>query len=796
MISSYLKIALRSMMKHRVFSFINVFGLAISLSACLLILSIIVVQYHYDEFHQDAERIYRLTSIHHKQGEPPRTFATAPAALAEYVKSHYPEIEQTVLLKKGLNGDFTAHDKTIPASGLYASEDFLQTFTFPLLSGNPKTALKEPFSLVITEEVAHKFFGQQDPLGQILSLEGVGEFTITGLMANPPQNTHIKFEMLASHSTLGALERQGKSTASMDSWQALYDHYLYIKLREGADIQHLASSFPQISAEHYRDIDPVRADFGYQLLTDITPGGHVNNQLAPTMPAMMIYFLAGLVLVVMLSACFNYTNLSVARALSRAKEVGVRKVVGAKRSQLFMQFVSEAVVVAFLALVAAILLLQVLEPAFYSILDEEGRSVISFASDYSIYIYFVAFTLLVGLLAGVFPALLLSRFNPVQVLKNLSGIKVMKGMSWRKALITTQFALSFIFLLSSLIIYQQFQYSVNKDLGFTSENILQVDLQGTSYEQCRQLVSQHKDVQSVSATSYVLGSGFVHADYFKKSADDSLLVSYVSASPSFVENMELEVIAGNNFPEQLNPEHEEFVVLNEYAVNALGYASPTEAIGELLTIGNQEVRIMGVVKDFHYLPVMERIESFALRYRPQEFAHMQIKLSSTNIQATLTELEELWEQLDEVHPFEAKFFDDQLEEALAGLSILMKVIGYVAFLSISIACLGFLGIAIYTAEIKMKEISIRKVLGAELYQLSFYFMKSFLLLLLIAILTGLPAAYFLNSLWLNNLAYRTEIGVGSLLLGSAGLLVLGMVIVGSQALKLALTNPLHALKEE
>ncbi|WPP48603.1 ABC transporter permease [Catalinimonas niigatensis] len=796
MISSYLKIALRSMMKHRTFSFINVFGLAISLSACLLILSIIVVQYHYDDFHQDAERIYRLTSIHHKKGEPPRTFATTPAALAEYVQSHYHDIEQTVLLKKGLSGDFTAHDKTIPASGLYASEDFLQTFTFPLLSGNPKTALKAPFSLVITEEVAHKFFGQQDPLGQIVSLKDVGEFTITGLMANPPQQTHIKFEVLASHSTLAALERQGKSAANTDSWQALYDHYLYIKLREGADIQQLVNSFPQVSAEHYQDSDPVRADLSYQPLTDITPAGSVNNQLAPTMPAMMIYFLAGLVLVVMLSACFNYTNLSVARALSRAKEVGVRKVVGAKRSQLFMQFVSEAIIIALLALLAAMLLLQVLEPAFYSILDEEGRSVISFASGYSIYLYFGIFALLVGLLAGVFPALLLSRFNPVQVLKNLSGMKVMKGMNWRKALITTQFALSFIFLLSSLIIYQQFQYSINKDLGFESENILQVDLQGTSYEQYRQLVNQHKDVQGISATSYVLGSGFVHADYFKKAADDSLLINYVSASPSFVENMELKVIAGSNFSEQLNAEHEEFVVLNEYAVNALGYTSPTEAVGELLTIGNQEVRIRGVVKDFHYLPVMERIESFALRYRPQEFAHMQIKLSSTNIQATLTELEELWQQLDEVHPFEAKFFDEQLEEALAGLDILMKVIGYVAFLSICIACLGFLGISIYTAEIKMKEISIRKVLGAELYQLSFHFMKSFLLLLFIAILIGIPAAYFLNSLWLNNLAYRTTIGVGSLLLGALSLLVLGLFIVGSQALKLAFINPVSTLRNE
>lgn len=796
MISSYLKIALRSMMKHRIFSFINVFGLAISLSACLLILSIIVVQYYYDDFHQDAEHIYRLTSMHHKQGEPSRTFATAPAALAEYLQMHYPEIEKTVLLKKGLNGDFTAQDKTISTSGLYASEDFLQTFTFPLLSGNPRTALKEPFSLVITEEVAQKFFGQQDPLGQVVSLENVGGFTITGVMAKPPQQTHIKFEVLASLSTLAALERQGKSAAKTDSWQALYDHYLYIKLREGADIKQLATSFPQISAEHYQDSDPVRADFGYQPLTDITPGGHVNNQLAPTMPAMMIYFLGGLVLVVMLSACFNYTNLSVARALSRAKEVGVRKLVGAKRTQLFMQFVTEAVVVALLALIAAILLLQVLEPAFYSILEEEGRSVISFASGYNIYLYFAVFALLVGLLAGVFPALMFSRFNLVQVLKNLSGMKVMKGMSWRKMLITTQFALSFIFLLSSLIIYQQFQYSVNKDMGFESENILQVDLQGTSYEQYRQLVSQHKDVQGVSATSYVLGSGYVHADYFKKSADDSLLISYVSASPSFVENMELEILAGSNFPEQSNPEHEEFIVLNEYAVKALGYASPMEAVGDLLTIANQEVRIRGVVKDFHYLPVMERIESFALRYRPQEFAHMQIKLSSTNIQATLTELKELWTQLEEVRPFEAKFFDEHLEEALAGLSILMKVIGYVAFLSISIACLGFLGIAIYTAEIKMKEISIRKVLGAELHQLSFYFMKNFLLLLLISIIIGLPVAYFLNSLWLNNLAYRTEIGVGSLLLGSAGLLVLGMLIVGSQALKLAFVNPLQSLKEE
>jgi ABC-type antimicrobial peptide transport system permease subunit len=798
MIGNYFKIALRSMLKHRIFSFINIFGLAISLSACLLMLSIIVVQYSYDEFHADAEQIYRINSTHHTGGDFPHTFATATPALLDYFEHHAPEVENTVVLKKGFGGDFSANDRIIPAKGLYASEDFLQTFTFPLQSGNPETALQEPFSLVLTQKVAEKFFGQQDPIGQMMSLAGLGEFKVTGLMADPPTNTHIKFEVLASYETLPALDRQGKTDVQTDNWQSLYDHYVYVKLQEGVGAEQLSAYFPQISQANYQENDPIRAEFTLQRLGEITPAptAQIVNQLAPTMPAMFIYFMAGLVLVVMLSACFNYTNLSVARALSRAKEVGVRKVVGARRRQLFMQFISEAVIVSLLSLVLAVLMLQLLEPAFYNLLDEEGRSLISFATGYSIYVYFGIFALLVGLIAGVFPALLLSRFNPVQVLKKLTDVKVSGGMSWRKALITAQFALSFIFLITTMIIYEQFQYAMNKDMGFAQENVLQIALQGNSYEQLSQLMRQHKDVQEVSAASYTLASGHLSGAYFKKSAEDSLSIHYISVSPSFAENMELEMVAGEAYPENTDSGREQFVVFNESAVRAMGYESPAEAVNELLYVDGEEVRISGVVRDFHYMPVMQRIESFALRYRPEEFQYMQLKLSSTNIQATLSELEEMWQQLDKVHPFKAEFYDEQVAEALFGFNILMKVIGYMTFLSISIACLGFLGISIYTAETRMKEISIRKVLGAEVYQLSFYFMKSFLKLLLIAMLIGLPLAYLGNTMWLENIAYRREIGVGVLLLGAGSLLTLALLIVGSQAIKLAFINPVKTLRNE
>jgi putative ABC transport system permease protein len=798
MIGNYFKIALRSMLKHRTFSFINIFGLAISLSACLLILSIIVVQYSYDEFHTDADRIYRVNSVHHTGGNSPSTFATATPALMNFFEENAPEVENTVVLKKGFGGDFSANERIIPARGLYASEDFLQTFTFPLLSGNPATALQEPFSLILTESVAEKFFGAQNPIGQMMSLADVGEFKVTGLMADSPTNTHIKFEVITSYETLLALERQGKASVQPDSWQSLYDHYVYVKLQEGTETAQLAAYFPQISRTYYQESDPIRAEFAYQSLRDITPTPSLSivNQLGPTMPAIFIYFLAGLVIVVMLSACFNYTNLSLARALSRAKEVGVRKVVGARRRQIFIQFISEAVIVSLLSLFFAVLMLQLLEPAFYNLLDEEGRQLISFATGYSIYVYFGIFAVLVGLIAGVFPALLLSRFSPVQVLKKLSDVKVGGGMGWRKVLITVQFALSFIFLITTLIIYEQFQYAMNKDMGFTQENVLQLELQGNSYEQLSQLMRQHKDVQEVSAASYTLASGNLSGAYFKKSSEDSLSIHYISVSPSFAENMELEMVAGEVFPKNADPEREQSVMLNESAVQALGYESPVDAVNELLTVDGQELRVSGVVKDFHFMPVMQRIEAFALRHKPKEFKHMQLKLSSTNMQTSLGELEEMWQQVDKVHPFRAKFYDKQVAEALLGFNILMKVIGYVAFLSITIACLGFLGITIYTAEIKMKEISIRKVLGAEVHQLSYYFMKSFLKLLFIALLIGLPLAYFGNTMWLENIAYRTEIGVGVLLMGALSLLLLALLIVGSQAVKLAFINPVKTLRNE
>lgn len=795
MLRNYILVAIRNLWRHRLFSGINVVGLAISMSICLLALSLLINQLSYDTFHEQGESIYRVTS-ERKEGEFSVRFATAPPPMAPALETQFSGIGQTQLIQRGLQGDLKANDKIIPVNGLLVSEGFFNFFSFELLRGDKATVLKEPFSVVLTEAVAKKFFGDSHAVGEVMSLPGYGDFTVTGIVQDPPANTHIQFEILASYSTQVSLENQQQDSRVSTNWNNLNETYVYFTLQPGTDTQSLVDFFNRISETSYTEAHR-RVTFGIQPLAEITPSNGYSNQLSPTLPGVFLYFLGGIVIVVMLSACFNYTNLSIARALTRAREVGIRKTAGASRLQLFTQFMTEAIIIALLALSVAMFSLEPLKQAFLSILDAEGRTIIRFAEVHTIVYWFVLFAVITGFIAGAIPALMLSKFNPVTVLKSSGNLKLIGRLGMRKTLIAFQFMLSLMFIMTTLMVYQQFDFALTKDLGFIRDHILTIELQGNDPQPLKQALLQHKQVVSVSAAAYVPVTGRLYTNYMKLSNGvDSVNIAYMSADTDYLETLQLTLVAGNAMPEQPS-DREQFILLNEHATKTLGYTRAADAVGQPVRIAGRDLIIAGVVQDFHYEPVSKPIGDFALRHLPDEFNLVNVKVTSASLPSTMQELEAIWKRLDPVHAFQCRTMDETINDALVGYRIIVNVIGYVSFLAISIACLGLLGMTIYVMQTRKKEVGIRKVLGATERELVVHLSRGFFLILMLAAAIAIPAAYWANTtFWIDHLAYKTNVGASVFLLSFAVVLVLGLITIGSQTWRAAKTNPVNVLRNE
>ncbi|MDN5203709.1 ABC transporter permease [Fulvivirgaceae bacterium BMA10] len=798
MIKNYLKTAFRNILRNKIFSFINVIGLAVSMAVCLLMITIIHDQYGFDKFHVNKDRIYRVLSHRAFLDYPIQHFATSPAAMAPKFMKEQTGTEKIVRIAEvRTTADADTGEKIVPINGFYTGKDFFNVFSFELIKGDPETVLKEPFSIVLTETVAAKLYDGQNPVGKVINFDGLGGFTITGIAKDPPRNTHIPFETLRSFSTLPILEKNEDFRNVTEHWTNIYDNHTYLLLDEGKDPADYQDYFSTLGDQQYANEENLKVTFELQNLNDITPSKkNLSNQLGSSLPFLVLVFLGGLAMVIMLSACFNYANLSLAKALSRAKEVGIRKTSGAHRKHIFNQFIWEGVTIAFIALVCSFFIFQALIPAFYS-LDPHIQQVINLDMKIMLVLYFVIFASVVGMIAGFFPSLYLSRLEPMQVLRNLNNVKLFSRLTIRKVLVVIQFALSLIFIISATITYQQFKYTMQYDLGFERENIVNIPLHGNHYQQFKNEFSKVPEVSDISFCSFLPGVGSLRSDYVQYNDPmDSAGMAFIPVDQSFIANLEVPMLAGSSFPENTPEENERFIIVNQQLLERFRIGSPSEALGEVLEIQGEPLEIIGVMGDFHYAPLDEPIESFSFRYLPDDFHVANVKITSANIEETVEKMKAAWLAMDKVHEFEYTFFDERIQQAYVQYVIMTKIIGFCAFLAITIAGLGLLGMAIYTTATRIKEIGVRKVLGATVSGLVYLLSKGFMKLLLIATLVALPAAYFLNKLWLDRLAFRIDINVFSLLSGTLLMLIIGILAISSQTFKAANSNPVEALRNE
>jgi putative ABC transport system permease protein len=815
MLKNYIKVALRNIRKYRTFSFINVFGLALAMSVCLLVILMLADQRRYEQFNTKKDRIYRILT-HAPNGRQP--YATSPFPLSTYMESNYPVVEDALSMYPGVAGDVQYGQKLREMKGYFTDPSFFRVFDFNLEKGSEETALRDARSIVISSDLAAYLFPGEDPLGKVVQFADRklafpqesddsgsspvdwGSFTVTGVIDQSKYKSHLRFSVLMSSSTLPALYPDKKAEDLSNNWDWFFRPYTYVMLHEDKTVDDLNTALADVVKRNESNIQAEYSKglrFEPQLLSDIQlglSGNDTNNR----MPIQGFYFLGILAVIIMVSACLNYTNLSIARALTRAKEIGIRKVTGANKRALVFQFLGESVIFSLLALAMSVVLLQLLRPAFKSLWLNKHLD-FELPSEPAVYVIFTGFALFVGLIAGIYPAFRMSSYQPIMALKKQESGGT-SGWGLRKVLSVSQFCLSLLFISTSILIFNQFRHYMSFDYGLNTENIINVNLQGHDYRKVANELSQLSGVVGVSATDLVPAAGRTNGTELRKAGETDYKQAWViCGDENFVDNLGLTLVAGSNTRPSSDSTSSE-VIVNEDFVRSFGYLQPSQIVGEVIEskYDQHPLRVVGVVKDFRYKLLINshEIGPLVIFNRPSSFAYVNLRISTNDMQALISGLDARWKAMDPVHPIKYEFYDDQLAATHQAIFDIVSILGFISFLAIVIACLGLLGMAMYMTERRKKEVGIRKVLGAADWGIIVLLSKTFLKVLSISVLIGAPMSYFLNNLWLELLPNRVEFGMGTVAAATLMLLLLGLTTVGSQTIRATRAKPVETLKEE
>jgi ABC-type antimicrobial peptide transport system permease subunit len=796
MLASYIKTSGRVIRRNKLFSAINIVGLAVSMSVGLLIIAVVSDLSSYDNTLKNRERIYRIVTTAATADQPPMKLASTSWKAGVLIRQSIPGVESITILRRDFGGDARIDGNTVPVTGFYADEGFLDVFSFPLAKGSATTALREPHSVVLTQSTAKKLFGEADPLGKVLRFDTVN-YMVTGVLEDIPKFSHLQFEILVSLSSID-LNKSTSDGQYMD-WTNVYSNYVYVLLSKNNDPAAFSAALSRLDGRENAGLSKRKIFLSAQPIKSIPVGAQMANDSGMVMPAAVLYILAGLALIILLSACFNYTNLSIARSLKRSREVGIRKVMGAQRGQVIGQFIAESVILALLSLGFAFCIFLLLRGLFFSV-DQRLQNIFSLDLSPGLVINFVLFAIGVGLVAGFLPALFYSKIKAVQVLKDASTIKVFRHISFRKALVVIQYTFSLIFITATILGYHQYKGFLRIDLGFKTNNVLNIDMQGNNDEVFVRGLAELPAVKIISRSSIVSSLGSMYGTTVKyQDPPDSVEVDQNIVDENYLPLHQYTFLAGRNFTHRPKDAPETEVIVNERLIKRfnISHGNPEKAIGKVISMGDKRLTIIGVLKDFHYGTVESDIGPTILRYSAEPRGYVNVKIGSDNLPVTMAAIETLWKQIDKVHPLDAKFYDDQIERAYRWLSVMLEVVGLFALLAICIASLGLFGMVIYTVEKRVKEVSIRKVLGAGEGVLVFLLSKGFLILLLISALIALPVTWlFFEKVLLARVVYHQPIQLGDLFTGLFIVAGIAFVMIGVQTLKIVRANPAKVLKNE
>lgn len=801
MIKNYFKIAWRNLWKNKVFSAINIFGLSAGLACCILIFLFIQHELSYDKFNKQANNIYRLTSVMPAADGSTSELAVTPAPWAPLMKKDFPEIKEYVRLlkdEKVLIGQ-AGQQHFYETQMLYADSTFFNVFSVVLEKGNINHALEKPNSIILTDETAKKYFGDADPVGKTLEVNSFGRtfnVEVTAIAKQIPSASHYSFNSIVSLQTLGDL-------SSMWSFHMFQS---YLLLSNNTTSASLEKKFPGFINKYILNNPNAdgKNDIHLQKLADIHLRSHLTGEIDTNSDINYVYVFAGVALFILLIACFNFTNLTTARSLTRAKEIGLRKVVGAAKKQLLSQFLSETILFAFIALIIAIILAYLILPLFNQL---SARSLsLNFTNNYALWILLLVLIVGVGLLAGLYPAVVLSAFKPVEVLKG-KFIKSSKGGSFRKVLVTLQFAVSIALIASTIFVGRQLNFLKNKNTGFDKENVVLLtlprDADSMRLVSFKNALLSDKAIRSVAASSTIPNEKIPINQVNDGNTDLSkaLSMQMLFTDEDFISTMKMKIVAGRDFNKDMPTDKLQGFVVNEEAVKKFGWKTASDAVGKTIQWVQPNVvlkpgKVIGVVKDFNITPLRAAVQPLVMHYFPQRYQYLYIRFNQNDAKTVMSSIQKQFNAYYTNQSFEYSFLDETLNNLYSSEQRLGSIFSYFSFLAILIACLGVLGLSLYSIQQRIKEIGIRKVLGASVLGITIELLKEFLKPVIIAACIATPVAWYAISKWLQNFAYHINVSWIVFLITTLIILFLAVLTMSIQSIKAALANPVKSLRTE
>jgi len=781
MFKNYLLIVTRLIKKNKLFSFINIFGLAIGLATCLLILLWINDELSFDRFHQNVDHLYKVVCSDLLANDK---YAVTTPALAPALEQEFPEIVAATRYYEPGNLVVKYGDKkSLEDDVAFVDPQFLTIFSFSLIKGNPQTALSSPKSTVLTESQAQKYFGAEDPIGKTLTFAGRFDFKVTGLIEDTPLNSHLRFDMLVP---VEFLEEFGWD---LEQWDRFFiDTYVQLYPESSMIEKDRLSAYLHSKVEDSDNLELILFP-----VKDIHLHSSGIGAMGRTGDIRNVYLFSIISIFVLLIACINFMNLSTTQSGKRIKEIGMRKVVGASRKDIIKQFYGESILITLVALVLAFILIELLLPVFNGLSGKELQ--LDFSGNYGFFLVVLGIVFAAGFISGSYPALLLSSFKPVEMFRG----KWASGSNFqsfaRKFLVVAQFSISIVLIIGTAIVYAQMDFLRHRKLGFEYEHIVSMELTQNLQQKYDVMKTDLLDLSYVSHVTSASKRPFTHissTDWHSPDNTRYARLAFTDVGYDYLETFGLELAEGRFFSKEYSLDENNYI-LNETAVLQMGFANP---LSQEIEVFDEKGPVIGVVKDYHYESLHSPVGPLVLRFAEEGQTYLYAKIQPTNLKDALKDFEGIWNRLELNYPFNYRFFDADFDGMYRTENSFKKILGYFAIFAVFISCLGLFGLACYLTEQRTKEIGIRKVLGASIPRLVLMFSKEFAKWVIVANIIAWPVAYFAMSQWLQGFAYRTGIQIWIFLLSSFLALLIALGTVTVHTAKAALTNPAESLKYE
>ena len=796
------KLAWRHILKKKLFSFINILGLGVGIASCLIIFLYIQFELSFDKYHKNLNNTYRVLHAYRNLEEqqnpitPEDYQVWGNAPVAEAMLRDFPEVKSTFRFTSDVEFLLQYKDRLFQEDHIiFADANAFDLFSWRMLEGDPKTALKEPNSLVLTKKLATKYFGNEEAVGKTIKVDGSDVYKITAVMENVPANSHFKFDGMVSMNTF-----QKYRPNVFEMWDYV-DFYTYFTLEENTSLASLNKKADEFAKKYTKEWAQTEYRVAFEPAADAYLHSKAARQPGEVGSITNLYIFGAVGIFILLIACINFVNLSTARSVERAKEVGIRKVAGAHKSTLTFQFLAEFILLSTFGVLLALLLVIYFAPILQDMTGKQLNYQIFFSWQFGLSA--LVGILFLGTTAGLYPAWMISGYSPALVLKGRYGSST-KGLLLRKVLVVCQFGLSIALMIGTAIVFSQLQFLQSKNLGFKKEQMLILDFAWDNkvkqqMDAIEQTFLAHPNITAVSASRAVPGDFLPNAGTTIEDKKGEMTMNnptIYEIDNTFIQNYGIEMAAGRAFSEEFPSDSLHALILNEAAIAMWGYENPEEIIGKSFRQWGKEGTVIGVVKDFNYQSLHKKVEPLSLRYEPRSLRKFSIRIKSDNLSSTLADIENIWKDLAPHRPFVYTFLDDNFNRQHKADEQFGSIFGVFAGIAIFVACLGLFGLTAYTTSQRTKEIGIRKVLGASSVQIVALLSSSFLKLFAVAMVIAVPASWFFMKNWLNGFAYRTDINFW--VFGLAGLLALSiaLITISWQSFKAAMANPIDSLRSE